>query len=150
MGRLSIGQRGRAGGQSATVERSMPLVTCPDCQKDVSDRAPACIHCGRPLRAAAAEPQAVRAATGASGGNVLAALLSLFVPGLGQLVQGRLARAGACFLVEGIAAVLAVFFLALASQARDAESVAVVPFIGIMTFAFHLWQVYDAATYEGR
>ncbi len=27
----------------------MPLITCPDCQHDVSDAAPACIHCGRPL-----------------------------------------------------------------------------------------------------
>src|SRR5678815_707741 len=25
------------------------LITCPDCQKEISDRAPACIHCGRPL-----------------------------------------------------------------------------------------------------
>jgi len=28
----------------------MPLVTCPDCGKQVSDQAPACPHCGRPLR----------------------------------------------------------------------------------------------------
>ena len=28
----------------------MPLVACPDCEKHVSDAAPACIHCGRPLR----------------------------------------------------------------------------------------------------
>ena len=27
----------------------MPLVTCSDCSKQVSDSAPACIHCGRPL-----------------------------------------------------------------------------------------------------
>ena len=27
----------------------MPLVECPDCRKQVSDAAPACIHCGRPL-----------------------------------------------------------------------------------------------------
>jgi hypothetical protein len=26
----------------------MPLVSCPDCRKQVSDAAPACIHCGRP------------------------------------------------------------------------------------------------------
>lgn len=28
----------------------MPLVACPDCEKHVSDAAPSCIHCGRPLR----------------------------------------------------------------------------------------------------
>lgn len=27
----------------------MALITCPDCGKSVSDAAPACIHCGRPL-----------------------------------------------------------------------------------------------------
>ena len=32
----------------------MPLVTCPDCQKQVSDAAPACIYCGRPNPAAGA------------------------------------------------------------------------------------------------
>lgn len=26
----------------------MPLVTCPDCHRRISDAAPACIHCGRP------------------------------------------------------------------------------------------------------
>lgn len=26
----------------------MGLVKCPDCGKEVSDKAPACIHCGRP------------------------------------------------------------------------------------------------------
>lgn len=26
----------------------MPLITCPDCGKSISDAAPACIHCGRP------------------------------------------------------------------------------------------------------
>lgn len=29
----------------------MPLITCPDCGNSVSDAAPACIHCGRPLQA---------------------------------------------------------------------------------------------------
>ena len=36
----------------------MSLVPCPDCGHDVSDAAPACIHCGRPLRPASASPQA--------------------------------------------------------------------------------------------
>lgn len=26
----------------------MPLVPCPDCHRQISDAAPACIHCGRP------------------------------------------------------------------------------------------------------
>ena len=27
----------------------MPLVNCPDCEKEISDAAPGCIHCGRPM-----------------------------------------------------------------------------------------------------
>jgi zinc-ribbon domain len=27
----------------------MPLVTCPDCGKEVSDQAPTCPHCGRSI-----------------------------------------------------------------------------------------------------
>jgi hypothetical protein len=29
----------------------MPLVTCPDCERSVSDQAPHCVHCGRPFSA---------------------------------------------------------------------------------------------------
>lgn len=28
----------------------MPLITCPDCSKEVSDLAPACPSCGRPMQ----------------------------------------------------------------------------------------------------
>ena len=31
----------------------MALISCPECGKEVSDRAPACIHCGYPLSSAA-------------------------------------------------------------------------------------------------
>lgn len=30
----------------------MALITCPDCQKQISDQAPACPHCGRPAQPA--------------------------------------------------------------------------------------------------
>jgi hypothetical protein len=33
--------------------RHMSLIPCPDCSKEVSDAAPACLHCGRPLLAPA-------------------------------------------------------------------------------------------------
>lgn len=35
----------------------MPLIQCPECAKSVSDKAPACIHCGAPFRVAAATKQ---------------------------------------------------------------------------------------------
>lgn len=37
-----------------------------------------------------------------SGGNVLAAIASFFIPGLGQLVQGRLLAALLFFVLTGI------------------------------------------------
>ena len=37
-----------------------------------------------------------------SGGNVIAALCSLFIPGLGQLVQGRVLWALFWFVLAGI------------------------------------------------
>ena len=40
----------------------MPLVTCPDCGKAISDAAPLCIGCGRPM-SAAARAQAASVAT---------------------------------------------------------------------------------------
>jgi hypothetical protein len=30
----------------------MPLIECPDCKKQISDQAPACIHCGHPMHSA--------------------------------------------------------------------------------------------------
>ena len=60
-----------------------------------------------------------------SAGNVLAAALSFFVPGLGQLTQGRLVRALLFFIVT---AVLWWFLLG---------------WIG------HLWATIDAAVWNG-
>lgn len=38
----------------------MALVTCPDCRREVSDAAPNCPHCGRPLHSAPMAAQAKR------------------------------------------------------------------------------------------
>ncbi len=35
----------------------MPLITCPDCEKQISDIAPSCIHCGRPMKDSASVPK---------------------------------------------------------------------------------------------
>lgn len=39
----------------------MPILDCPDCSKQVSDAAPTCPHCGRPLRTSPTERQKVYA-----------------------------------------------------------------------------------------
>lgn len=59
-----------------------------------------------------------------SGGNVLAALCSVFIPGLGQLLQGRLLRA---IIQFALAAALWLVF---------------------MGWVIHLWSVIDAAKFK--
>lgn len=61
-----------------------------------------------------------------SGGNVLAALCSFFIPGLGQLLQGRLLIAVVQFV---LAAALWIFLLG---------------------WLVHLWSIIDAARFEPR
>ena len=59
-----------------------------------------------------------------SAGNVIAALCSLFIPGLGQLLQGRLLKAIIMFVM---AAALWFFFLG---------------------WIIHLWSILDAALWK--
>jgi TM2 domain-containing membrane protein YozV len=61
-----------------------------------------------------------------STGNVLAAICSFFIPGLGQLVQGRPFAALTQFVLAGI---LWCFLLG---------------------WIVHLWSIMDAAVYRGR
>ena len=61
-----------------------------------------------------------------STGNVIAAVCSFFIPGLGQLVQGRVLMALVQFV---LAAVLWVFF---------------------MGWIIHLWSIIDAAMWKPR
>lgn len=68
-----------------------------------------------------------RAMTGpGSTGNVIAALASFFIPGLGQLLQGRLIMAVFQFVLAGVMW----FFL--------------------LGWAVHLWSTLDAAVYKAR
>lgn len=60
-----------------------------------------------------------------SGGNVLAALCSFFIAGLGQLLQGRLLAAAIQFV---LAAVLWLVYLG---------------------WVVHLWSIIDAARFKG-
>ncbi len=55
----------------------MPLISCPECHNDVSDEALSCPHCG--YRIAPPEPKWHRG---------IAVLLSVLIPGGGQLYKG--------------------------------------------------------------
>ena len=61
-----------------------------------------------------------------SGGNVLAALASFFIPGLGQLLQGRLMIAIVMFLAAGALWVI------------------------LMGWIIHLWSIIDAARWKPK
>ena len=69
-----------------------------------------------------------------SGGNVIAAICNIFIPGLGQLVQGRIMKALMFFLVTwacyGLALTIILFFLWP---------------VGAI---FHLWAIIDAAKFN--
>ena len=61
-----------------------------------------------------------------SAGNVIAALASFFVPGLGQLLQGRLIMAAVMFV---LAAVL---------------------WVVLLGWIIHLWSILDAAVWKPK
>lgn len=69
-----------------------------------------------------------------SSGNVLAALCNLFIPGLGQLVQGRFGTALMFFLSTSLCYLLAatvIFF-----------------FMWFVGAFIHLWSIINAAKYH--
>ena len=61
-----------------------------------------------------------------STGNVIAALASFFVPGLGQLIQGRLLKAAFMFVA------------------------AIALWIVLLGWLIHLWSIIDAAMWKPR
>ena len=61
-----------------------------------------------------------------SGGNVLAALCSLFIPGPGQLLQGRLMMAIVHFVLAGV-----LWFV-------------------LLGWVVHLWSILDAAKFSPK
>jgi len=68
-----------------------------------------------------------------STGNVIAAVCSFFVPGLGQLVQAQILKALFFFVVCGVLYTLSVVTLGLT---------------WILGALFHLWAIVDAATFR--
>jgi len=66
-----------------------------------------------------------------SGGNVIAAICNIFIPGLGQLVQGR---------------ILPAIIFAIICFGGYALWFFVVP--GILAGLCHLWSIIDAARYK--
>jgi len=71
-----------------------------------------------------------------SGGNVIAAICNFFIPGLGQLVQGRILAALGFFLATSICYALAATVILI--------------FMWVPGVLFHLWAIIDAARFDPR
>lgn len=69
-----------------------------------------------------------------SGGNVIAALCSFFIVGLGQLIQGRLTKAILFFVLTYVCYALAATVIFI--------------FLWPVGVLFHLWAIIDAAKYS--
>lgn len=74
----------------------MALIECSECRRSISDQAESCPSCGLPMK-----PRE-------QSGHGIPALLSLFVPGLGQIVKGDVWRGICVWLNFGVAIVAAV------------------------------------------
>ena len=61
-----------------------------------------------------------------SSGNVIAALASFFIPGLGQLLQGRIVMAAVMFVLASVLWII------------------------LLGWLVHLWSIVDAALYKPR
>lgn len=66
-----------------------------------------------------------------SGGNVLAAICNFFIPGLGQLVQGRILAAIIFFVVTAAAWATTIILIGW-----------------VLGPIMHLWSIIDAARYK--
>jgi TM2 domain-containing membrane protein YozV len=73
----------------------MPLIACPDCSTQVSDAAPACPKCGRPMTSRRTAPIAAQSTWNPG----IAAVLSLVIPGAGQMYRGDLGLGFGWFLL---------------------------------------------------
>ena len=83
----------------------MPLIACPDCAAEISDAAPTCPKCGRPMRAppppiAFVAPPAVQRIAGSDGGAVTVK------PQTSCLTWGCVVVAGALLVVILVTALL--------------------------------------------
>lgn len=69
-----------------------------------------------------------------SGGNVIAAICNVFIPGLGQLVQGRLGAA--------------ILFFVVCSVCYALSATLILIFMWPVGALFHLWSIISAARYN--
>jgi TM2 domain-containing membrane protein YozV len=109
------------------------LPFCPKCGKEVTEDMNVCPYCGNPLKVMPTQRKVpVSKVTVGTKNSGLAAVLSLIIPGLGQMYAGQIGR-GLLFLFIGIplTAIIALFFFWL-----------ILPLF--LPLAFWIWNIFDA------
>lgn len=81
--------------QRAVVDPS--LIQCPSCKHAQQPGPGTCAKCGEPMRGARTVGAATATAS-PSGSPGVAAVLSFFIPGLGQIYKGKIGRGAAFFI----------------------------------------------------
>ncbi len=115
---------------------------CSNCGALIDERAEICPKCGVRV----SEPPVSRISIIPEKKSVaLAAVLSFFIPGLGQMYCGKTAR-GVGILVLSI--LMFLFFGFTAGSAGAASSAPVVPFL--MWILVYIWNIYDAYKLAGK
>jgi TM2 domain-containing membrane protein YozV len=81
----------------------MALIKCPECGKEVSNAAVACPSCGHPI---AGPVQVYASAPIRKWSPGVAAVLSLVIPGAGQIYKGQIANGVAWLIIVPIGYVM--------------------------------------------
>ena len=68
----------------------MALIKCPECQRDVSDAATSCPNCGHPIAKQSLQPPIIYTSQSSTWSPGIAAVLSLVIPGAGQMYKGNI------------------------------------------------------------
>jgi TM2 domain-containing membrane protein YozV len=109
----------------------MALIPCPDCGTEVSDAAAACPKCSRPIAAQAAAAAVLVRPMKSPG---VAAVLSFFFSGLGQIYNGRIGKglgfmvlqfvnAGLMFVIIGFVTFPLTWIWGMVDAYQDAEAI---------------------------
>jgi len=113
--------------------REIILPFCPKCGKEVTEEMNVCPYCGNPLKVMPTQREVpVSKVTIGTKNSGLAAVLSLLIPGLGQMYDGKIGR-GLLFLfvVVPLTVIIAMFFFWL-----------ILPLF--LPLAFWIWNIFDA------
>ena len=88
----------------------MALLTCPDCQREVSDKAVACPQCGHPFRAVPGQTARRPMHTKAASAAAKAVAFLMIVAGMLMAMAGVASTVGVVMMVAGFVGFIAARF----------------------------------------